>query len=147
VIVPLHRFRPFVGYVSPEYAQLPILCLQRHVPAAASLTVNIAHLTLVRLKPWRFPLAPRDEQAEIVRRVRAAFDRLGLLQVAANEIDEHRVALDRAVLSKAFRGELVASAPRQPSEAPRVRRTRSHSSAKLPHTAHGNFSVIFVFGF
>lgn len=60
-------------------------------------------------------LAPKLEQAEIVRRVEAAFswiDRLASEAMSARKLIDH---LDQAILSKAFRGELV---PQDPDDEP-----------------------------
>ena len=76
-------------------------------------------------------LAPKLEQAEIVRRVEAAFswiDRLAAEATSARKLTDH---LDQAILSKAFRGELV---PQDPDDEPasvlleRIKAKRTGSS-------------------
>lgn len=70
---------------------------------------GIAHLTGVSLARVAIPLPPIDEQLEINRRVRLAFE-------TADQVDRHlRAALDRfqdlmkSIMSKAFEGELAAA--------------------------------------
>ncbi|TXN76618.1 hypothetical protein FV228_00245 [Methylobacterium sp. WL18] len=60
-------------------------------------------------------LAPKLEQAEIVRRVEAAFSWIGSLAAEATSARKLMDHLDQAVLSKAFRGELV---PQDPNDEP-----------------------------
>ena len=105
----LHRFRSVSGGPSPEFAQLVCRLYLRNgtFRAASSLTVNIAHLTLVRLKPLHFPLPPLDEQAEIVRRVGAALAAVAALEAHTRHSRKALMTLERAVLAKAFRGQLV----------------------------------------
>ncbi len=113
----LHRFRAYRSGPSPQYAQL----LFRHYlrsgvfRSVASLTVNIAHLTLVRLKPLHFPLPPQAEAAELVRRAGLALDRVRELESMHGCIHSDHQALQRAILAKAFRGELV---PQDPTDEP-----------------------------
>lgn len=126
----LHRFRSVSGGPSPEFAQLVCRLYVRNgtFRAASSLTVNIAHLTLVRLKPLHFPVPPLDEQGEIVLRVGAALAALARLDSHARHSGKALTSLERAVLAKAFRGELVPQDPAdEPAEA-MLARTRDAAS-------------------
>jgi type I restriction enzyme S subunit len=109
----LHRFRSVPGGPSPEYAQV---VFRAHVKnqvfkKVASITTNIAHLTLIKFKQSRFPLAPRAEQ----ERIAAEVDRL--LSVAdATDADVARqlvraVRLRQSILKWAFEGRLVDQDP------------------------------------
>lgn len=80
-----------------------------------------------------FPRAPKKDQAEIVRRIEAAFrwvDRVAADHAAAARL---LLKLDAAILSQAFRGELV---PQDPSDEPasalleRIREQREAASDK-----------------
>ena len=78
---------------------------------ASRVATGIAQLTvpLAGLRALRVPLPPRDEQDEIVTRIRAL---LGQLEVARNAVVEGEklsARLRKAVLSKALRGELLVS--------------------------------------
>ncbi|MCB9793196.1 MAG: restriction endonuclease subunit S [Alphaproteobacteria bacterium] len=113
----LNRLRVFQPYILPRFAQLVCLAWTANgqFRSAASITTNIAHLTLSKLKQVPFPLAPVDEQTQISQRV----DRL----IAANEdrksgcesMMEHLNRLQQSLLAKAFRGELV---PQDPNDEP-----------------------------
>jgi type I restriction enzyme S subunit len=113
----VHRFRPRPGAVSTAFAQTVFRyhLLTGIFQRAASLTVNIAHLTSERLKPLPFPLPPEREQARIVAEV----DRL--LSVADETEQTVRAQLARAerlrqaVLKRAFEGKLV---PQDPNDEP-----------------------------
>lgn len=106
----LHRFRRFSPAPSSEYFQL----LFRHFVrqgifrSAASLTTNIAHLTLVRLKPLPLPLPPLAEAEEIARRASALLASAERLTTSATQMAGNADGLDAAILAAAFRGELVA---------------------------------------
>lgn len=113
----LHRFRRHGSAPSVRFAQL----LFRHYVRSgvfrlvASLTVNIAHLTLVRLKPLEFPLPPAAEQHEIERRVAQAMAKIDSIAARAADMVKLSRTLDEQLLARAFRGELV---PQNPSDEP-----------------------------
>jgi type I restriction enzyme S subunit len=105
----LHRFRAYQEHVLPEFAQLVFRSFvkggvfQRY----ASLTVNIAHLTLERFKAVPFPLPPLDEQRSIVAEVH---ERSAVATRTAADIDVQLARADRlrqAILQHAFSGRLV----------------------------------------
>jgi type I restriction enzyme S subunit len=76
---------------------------------------GLQHIHLTDLKRDFIPIAPAEERAEIVKRVRIAFtwiDRLASEATKARKLIDH---LDQAVLTKAFQGELV---PQDPSNEP-----------------------------
>ena len=84
--------------------------LETFAPATAQKNINLDTLSAVRL-----PTPPIAEQREIVRGIESAFtwiDRLAKEATSARKLLDH---LDRAVLSKAFRGELV---PQDPTDEP-----------------------------
>src|SRR5215207_2663284 len=75
----------------------------------------IQHIHTKQLKTFSFPVAPMEEQHEIVRRIETAFawiDRLASEATSARRLIDR---LDQAILSKAFRGELV---PQDPNDEP-----------------------------
>jgi type I restriction enzyme, S subunit len=76
---------------------------------------GLQHIHLTDLKRDLIPMAPVQERPEIVRRVQTAFswiDRLAAEATSARKLIDH---LDQAILSKAFRGELV---PQDPTDQP-----------------------------
>jgi type I restriction enzyme, S subunit len=104
--------------------------LTAFAPATAQKNINLDTLSRIRL-----PMAPLDEQREIVDRIEKAFswiDRLASEANSARKLTDH---LDQAVLAKAFRGELV---PQDPNDEPanmlleRIRTERQAASAPRP---------------
>jgi type I restriction enzyme S subunit len=84
--------------------------LELFAPSTAQKNINLETLANVVV-----PTPPLAEQAEIVRRIEAAFakiDRIAAEAAAARALLDR---LDQAILAKAFRGELV---PRDPSDEP-----------------------------
>lgn len=82
-----------------------------------AITAGVAQqkVSLDRFRQLALPIAPLEEQAEIVRRIESAFGWLD--RVAADHAAAARLLpkLDATVLAKAFRGELV---PQNPSDEP-----------------------------
>jgi type I restriction enzyme S subunit len=116
----LHRFRPVRSGPSSQFAQI---VFRSHVKQGvfrkmASITTNIAHLTLEKFQAAPFPLPPLAEQHRIVAEV----DRL--LSVADTTEQAVRAQLARArrlrqaVLQRAFEGKLV---PQDPTDEPASR--------------------------
>jgi len=113
----VHRFRAAEYATTSEFAQLVFLnhLHSGYFRAAASLTTNIAHLTSERLKPLRFPLPPLAEQAEVVERARRLLTLLHSQIARLRDLRAAQGTLGDAILSKAFRGELV---PQDPNDGP-----------------------------
>lgn len=109
----LHRFRSVPGGPAPEFAQV---VFRAHVKnevfkKVASITTNIAHLTLIKFKASRFPLPPADEQERIateVARLLSVADATDT-QVASQLARLHR--LRQSILKWAFEGRLVDQDP------------------------------------
>jgi type I restriction enzyme, S subunit len=82
------------------------------------------------------PIAPLDEQQEIVRRVEALFKTANVLEARYFNAKAHVNKLTQSILAKAFRGELVPQDPRdEPASVllERVRQQRNGSSGpKVP---------------
>ena len=105
----LHRFRALPGVALPEYAQL---VFRSHVytglfRAIASITTNIAHLTLEKFEAAPFPLPPVAEQAEIVA---IADFQLGRIAAMKRDIEKGLAqsnAQRQNILRAAFAGRLV----------------------------------------
>ena len=92
---------------------------------AASLTTNIAHLTSERLKPLPFPLAPIEEQAALVKRVRHGLDATTRLRACLEEASAKLSAEERGILTKAFQGALVPQDPAAEPAAAMLARLRA----------------------
>ncbi|WP_116599983.1 restriction endonuclease subunit S [Primorskyibacter marinus] len=79
------------------------------------------------------PLPPLDEQAEIVRRIEAAFARIDRLTEEASRAAHLLDRLDERLLAKAFRGELVPQNPEdEPAEALLTRIRQARAAAPTP---------------
>ncbi|MGS4986495.1 restriction endonuclease subunit S [Roseibium sp. RP-7] len=83
----------------------------------ASITKGVAHqkVSLDRFRQLALPIAPLDEQKEIVRRIESAFLKIDKLAAEAKRALELTDKLDEAILAKAFRGDLV---PQDPTDEP-----------------------------
>lgn len=86
------------------------------------------------LEAIAIPVPPRDEQIEIVSRIRDAFQRIDGVGQLIVHLQDRRAALEEATLAKAFRGELVMQdATDEPADdmLARVREARS-APARAP---------------
>lgn len=108
--------RPRPGAVHPEYLVLQLACDRTY----RSLVGNIhgatrPRITTKQLSALRVPICVEEEQLEIVRRVKAEFSRtdsvLAHVKTQLGALDNY----ERAVLTNAFRGELV---PQDPADEP-----------------------------
>lgn len=90
----------------PKYAEFFLRTAKERIsqfaPATAQKNINLEILAAVRI-----PVAPLEEQHEIVRRIESAFARIDRLGHEAKRALELVGRLDEAILAKAFRGELV----------------------------------------
>jgi type I restriction enzyme S subunit len=131
----LHRFRPVMGGPSSEFAQIVFRANVRLgvYKAVASITTNIAHLTLEKFKESRFPLPPLREQERISMEVQRL---LSVVDAQENQVslEQKRLArLRQSILKWAFEGRLVDQDPRdEPADRllERIRAQRSSPSVK-----------------
>jgi len=97
-----------------------------------AITAGVAQqkVSLDRFRQLALPIAPLDEQAEIVRRIEAAFSWLD--RMAANHAAAARLLpkLDAAILAKAFRGELVPQDPNDEPAAKLLERIKAEREAE-----------------
>ena len=101
--------------------------LERFAPATAQRNINIGILNQVAV-----PLAPRDEQLEIVRQLDLAEQRVASVWNMILESQSGLTDLDQSILAKAFRGELVPQDPADEPAAALLARIRSGGSATTP---------------
>lgn len=105
----LHRFRPTETGPSSDYAGLVFRAFTRNgmFRRHAAITTNIAHLVLKNFKRVPFPLAPRAEAVEIVRRTTTLLSRVDLLERATIQTERLHEDLEASILRDAFTGELI----------------------------------------
>ena len=78
-------------------------------------TTNLASLNLTTLKAFPIPVLPLKEQRRIVAQVEEQLSAIDALRAAIERAQRRSKSLRRAVLERAFRGELV---PQDPSDEP-----------------------------
>ena len=81
------------------------------------------------VKPAWFPLAPRAEQLEIVSRLQAARAREDTLAARAGRQLDNLSLLERSLLARAFRGELVPQDPDDPPVSALLEHLRAERSS------------------
>jgi type I restriction enzyme S subunit len=103
---------------------LNLLRLNGFFNFASRAAVNQSNFNATEISKISVPLPPLAEQQEIVRRVEALFKLADSIEKRVEAVTEQAEKLTQAILSKAFRGELV------PTEAELARREgRSYESA------------------
>lgn len=135
----LHRFRACPEIVLPEYAQL---VFRSHVKngvfrAIASITTNIAHLTLEKFEATRFPLPPLSEQIQIVAIAESELARLGALEKDIRIGLRQSAAQRKNILKAAFSGQLVPQDPGDEPAAVLLERIRAERAATAPAARRG----------
>ncbi len=122
----------------PEMGEFALLWLlseqgRRYIMSVASSSSGLHTLSLSKVSALPIPVAPENEQKEIVKRITALFDALTVIENRFTSSEEELNQLDRSILAKAFRGELV---PQDPSDEPaavlleRIRAERETSTPK-----------------
>lgn len=94
---------------------------------------TIKHLTGAALDRWQFPLPPKAEQSEIIRRVESLFALADAVQAKYTAARARVDKLTPALLAKAFRGELVPQDPNdEPAEKLLARLREANQGAARP---------------
>jgi type I restriction enzyme S subunit len=95
-------------------------------------TTNLASLNLTTLKAFPIPAIPLDEQRRIVAQVEERLSAIDALRAAIERAQRRSASLRRAILERAFRGELVPQDPTdEPAEA-LLARIRAERDATAP---------------
>lgn len=88
------------------------------------------------IRAFHILLAPLAEQSEIVRRIESAFAKIDRIAVDAASASKLLTRLDQAILTKAFRGDLVPQDPKD-EPAPSLLERIKDASATAPRKAGG----------
>jgi type I restriction enzyme S subunit len=128
----LHRFRSLPGVVLPEFAQL---VFRTHVytgvfRAVASITTNIAHLTLEKFEVVRFPLPPLAEQIEIVAAADLRLSAVKAMERSLTTCFQQSNAQRQNILRAAFSGQLVPQDPNDEPASVLLERIRAEREAR-----------------
>ncbi len=108
--------RPMKEFINPEYVLLNILSLnfQERMNEDA-IGTGVKHLRVADVEALSYPLAPLEEQTEIVRLVEQYFALADTLEKNLANAKQRVDNLTQSILAKAFRGELV---PQDPNDEP-----------------------------
>jgi type I restriction enzyme S subunit len=117
--------------VEPRYALFWLLSPagRKAIEAVASSSSGLHTLSITKVGGLPIPLCAKPEQVEIVRLIENAFvwiDRLGAETNSARRLNDH---LEQAILTKAFRGELVPQDPNDESASVLLERIRAERLA------------------
>lgn len=115
----------FISYFTNEFGQ-------HHFFSEGTQTTNLASISKSKLSTLMVPYPPVEEAARILQRIETAFawiDRLTSEASTARKLIDH---LDQALLSKAFRGELVPQDPNDEPASVLLERIKEKNSASPP---------------
>jgi type I restriction enzyme S subunit len=131
----LIRLRPNRTLVYPKYLNLWFssyeIRLQIEIPLRSTSGVN--NINSDETKKLHIPLAPLEEQKEIVRRIESLFKLADSIEQQYQQAEADLKTLNQSILAKAFRGELV---PQDPNDEPasvlleRIKAERQRDKAK-----------------
>ena len=100
----------YKDYYTTDFAMFCLRVMQKdlehYAPATAQKNINLGILFEVP-----FPVPPKEEQTEIVKRVEALFSKADAIEAKYNTLKTQIESLPQAILAKAFKGELVEQLP------------------------------------
>lgn len=103
------------------------------------ITAGVAQqkISLTRFRAFELPVAPLDEQTEIVRRVETLFAFADRLEARLAQAQTAATRLTPALLAKAFRGELVPQDPNDEPAAELLRRLQAQRATAVSASKTG----------
>jgi type I restriction enzyme S subunit len=124
-------FRPING-LRATYLTLALTTpsILERIVSRAKQTSGQRNLTLDLSRGLPLPLAPSEEQAEIVRLAQFSLDLIDSLEAILAESESDLTQLDQSILAKAFRGELVRQDPRDEPASELLARIRQQREAR-----------------
>ncbi|MEG4304844.1 restriction endonuclease subunit S [Microcoleus sp. D3_18a_C4] len=113
----IYRARLYYPGVSSSYISIATKSkyAKAYFFANANQTTNLASINITTLGNLPLPIPPKKEQEKIVYRVNKFFKVADLIEQQYKEAQVYLDQLDRSILAKAFRGELV---PQDPNDEP-----------------------------
>ncbi|WP_370425064.1 restriction endonuclease subunit S [Tenacibaculum dicentrarchi] len=103
-------YLPYKKLYTVEFAMFCLMTMQKDLehfaPSTAQKNINLGILFEVP-----FPIPPKEEQTEIVKRVENLFSKADAIENQYKTLKEKIDRLPQAILAKAFKGELVAQLP------------------------------------
>ncbi len=84
---------------------------RKYITRVASSTAGLHTLSLSKVSALPDPIASQCEQREIVKRIETLFQIVNRFEQEFNKSESQVNLLDRSILAKAFRGELVEQDP------------------------------------
>ncbi len=113
----IFRARPYSNKLISEYISFVTKSefSKTYFMEKASQTVNLASINMTNLGDLPVPIAPYDEQKEIVKRVETLYKTADQIEERYQKAKAYVDKLQQSILAKAFRGELV---PQDPNDEP-----------------------------
>lgn len=126
------RMRPYLSELQPELIShhgntFGKLWFQN----AGKQTTNLASINMTMLRAFPVPVAPADEQLEMLEQIRTQLDNLNQQERAMNLVLEQSVAQRQNILRAAFSGQLVPQDPKDESASVLLERIRAERAAQV----------------
>ena len=103
-----------IAYEMSDYMELAFSCpqMQRQMLGVG---IGLMHIHLRELRRYSMPIAPLEEQKEIVCQIQSFLKTIDTIEQQYQETKANLDLLNQSILAKAFRGELV---PQNPNDEP-----------------------------
>lgn len=116
IFVSLALIKPVKQYFTSDYAEIVLNSDLIFNQAREKISgIAVPDLHLIEIKDFRIPLPSVEEQTEIVKRVKEAFEKLDKIEEQYKKAKSYTDKLTQSILHKAFNGDLV---PQDPNDKP-----------------------------